>query len=33
MLAAGDTPETLIEGYPWLEINDVRAYLAYARRT
>ena len=22
MLAAGDTPETILEGYPWLEPED-----------
>jgi uncharacterized protein (DUF433 family) len=32
MLAAGDTPETIIEGYPWLEPQDVRACLVYAKR-
>jgi uncharacterized protein (DUF433 family) len=32
MLAAGDTPETIIEGYPWMEPEDVRACLLYARR-
>jgi len=32
MLAAGDTPETILEGYPWLERDDVRACLVYARR-
>ncbi len=32
MLAAGDDPETLLEGYPWLEMDDIRACLAYARR-
>lgn len=25
MLAAGDTPETLLDGYPWLEKEDVQA--------
>jgi uncharacterized protein (DUF433 family) len=25
MLAAGDTPETVLEGYPWLERDDIRA--------
>lgn len=24
MLAPGDTPETILEGYPWLEHNDKR---------
>ena len=32
MLAAGDTIETILEGYPWLEMEDVRACLVYARR-
>ena len=32
MLAAGDTPETLLAEYPWLELDDVRACLLYARR-
>lgn len=32
MLAAGDSPETLLSGYPWLERKDVLACLAYAHR-
>jgi uncharacterized protein (DUF433 family) len=32
MLAAGDTPETILEGYPWLEANDIQACLIYAHR-
>ena len=32
MLAAGDTIETLLEGYPWLEREDIQACLIYARR-
>lgn len=32
MLAAGDSVEILLEGYPWLEREDVLACLAYARR-
>ncbi|MCH9649405.1 MAG: DUF433 domain-containing protein [Deltaproteobacteria bacterium] len=32
MLAAGDDIETLLEGYPWLEREDVLACLLYARR-
>ncbi len=32
MLAAGDTVETLLAAYPWLEPDDVRACLLYARR-
>ena len=30
MLAGGDTPEILLEGYPWLEKEDVQACLVYA---
>ena len=32
MLAAGDTPEIVLQGYSWLEPDDIRACLAYARR-
>lgn len=32
MLAAGDTHETILEGYPWLQPDDIRACLVYARR-
>ena len=32
MLAAGDRPEVILEGYPWLEKDDIRACLVYARR-
>jgi uncharacterized protein (DUF433 family) len=32
MLAAGDTPETILAGYPWLEQEDIQACLIYARR-
>jgi len=32
MLAAGDTTETLLEGYPWLEEEDIRACMLYAQR-
>ncbi len=32
MLSAGDTIETLLEGYPWLEPEDIRACFLYARR-
>jgi uncharacterized protein (DUF433 family) len=32
MLAAGDSIETILEGYPWLEREDVLACLAYAHR-
>lgn len=29
MLAAGDTPDTILQGYNWLEPEDIRAYIAY----
>lgn len=32
MLAAGDTPELILEGYDWLEPEDIRACLLYAQR-
>jgi uncharacterized protein (DUF433 family) len=32
MLAAGDTTETLLAAYPWLEREDVQACLIYAQR-
>lgn len=32
MLAAGDNPQTILEGYPWLEPEDIQACLVYARR-
>lgn len=32
MLAAGDSTETILEGYPWLERDDIRACLVYASR-
>ncbi len=32
MLAAGDTPGTILEGYPWLQREDIDACLVYARR-
>lgn len=32
MLAAGDSPETIVEGYSWMEVADVLACLAYAGR-
>jgi uncharacterized protein (DUF433 family) len=30
MLAAGDTTETLLKAYPWLEREDVQACLVYS---
>ena len=32
MLAAGDTPETILKGYPWLQMEDIQACLVYACR-
>ncbi|MGI8907481.1 MAG: DUF433 domain-containing protein [Candidatus Sumerlaeaceae bacterium] len=32
MLAAGDSLETILGGYPWLEAEDVQACLLYAYR-
>ncbi len=29
MLAAGDSTETLLSGYPWLEKEDIEACLLY----
>jgi uncharacterized protein (DUF433 family) len=32
MLAAGDTTESILASYPWLEREDIQACLVYARR-
>ena len=32
MLSAGDSAETILEGYPWMEPEDIQACLVYARR-
>jgi uncharacterized protein (DUF433 family) len=32
MLAAGDTTDAILHGYPWLEREDIQACLAYAHR-
>lgn len=32
MLSTGDSHETILEGYPWLEKEDILACLVYARR-
>ena len=32
LLAAGDTPEIILQGYPWLEPQDIQACLLYAHR-
>ena len=31
MPASGDSVDTILEGYPWLESEDIRACLVYAR--
>lgn len=31
LLAAGDTPETILEAYPYLEREDIQACLVFAR--
>ena len=32
MLAAGDTADMILQGYSWLEPEDIQACLVYARR-
>ena len=32
MLAAGDTPEGLVEEYEWLELEDIKACLLYGAK-
>jgi uncharacterized protein (DUF433 family) len=32
MMAAGDSPETILQGYTWLETADIQACLVYAHR-
>ena len=32
MLAAGDSVETILEGYSWLEREDIQACIVYAHR-
>ena len=32
MPAAGDTAEVLLQGYPWLELDDIQACLPYTRQ-
>ena len=32
LLAAGNSPETIMEGYPWMEKEDIQACLLYARK-
>jgi uncharacterized protein (DUF433 family) len=33
MLAAGDTPETILHEYPFLEAEDIQACILFAYRT
>jgi len=32
MLAAGDKPDVILQGYPWLEPEDIQACLVYTNR-
>ncbi len=32
LLAAGETPESILDAYPFLEREDIRACLVFARR-
>lgn len=32
MLAAGDSPETILKGYDWMEAEDIQACLLYAHK-
>lgn len=32
MLAAGDSTETILAGYDWMDADDIRACIEYARR-
>jgi uncharacterized protein (DUF433 family) len=32
MLAAGDTAQIIVDAYPYLELEDIRACLVFARR-
>ncbi len=32
MLAVGDSSETILQGYDWLEPEDIRACLVFARK-
>lgn len=32
MPAAGDTPDAVLDAYPWLEPEDIRACLTFAHR-
>jgi uncharacterized protein (DUF433 family) len=32
MLAAGDDASTILEGYPWMVVEDIQACLLFARK-
>jgi len=32
MLAAGDSPQDILDSHSWLEVDDIRACLVYAKR-
>ncbi|HOU15602.1 MAG TPA: DUF433 domain-containing protein [Anaerolineae bacterium] len=32
LLASGETPETILQAYPYLEVEDIQAALEYAAR-
>ena len=32
MLAAGDSQDLILSGYPWMEKEDIQACMAYAHR-
>ena len=32
MLAAGDSPDVILQGYPWLKPEDIQACLLYVRK-
>jgi uncharacterized protein (DUF433 family) len=32
MMAAGDSADVILEGYPWLQREDIQACIAYAHR-
>ncbi len=32
MLAAGDSPDIILKGYDWLEMEDIQACLVYAHK-
>lgn len=32
LLSAGETTDSILKAYPWLEAADIRACLAFARR-